>query len=294
MGETTEENRFKHYVLNWRPSPLQEKLGSPLLTLQRDFDSTTLPRVKDLSCYDSPIRDQGKLGSCTSFAAVALIEHIAKRFQKTSDWSELYVYYNTRVKVLHWDPNEDTGAYVSSTMKALSQYGDSGETDWPYDTTKFSCEPPTTAYTRGAINQVTKTAFLPVSVDAFRTAINAGNPVDIGFVCYSNLYDANKTGKVPMPKEGSYIIGGHSVTIVGYDDNSREFKFKNSWGADWGDKGYGYLPYDYVSGYTIDDSHSRLVDDAWTILQIEYDSDFVQLPPEKVGVPTLQLVAVTA
>ena len=43
----------------------------------------------------------------------------------------------------------------------------------------------------------------------------------------------------------SYIVNdGHAVAIVGYDDNG--FLIKNSWGtADWGDKGYGWVSFDY-------------------------------------------------
>ena len=40
--------------------------------------------------------------------------------------------------------------------------------------------------------------------------------------------------------------GWHAVTICGFDDASGRLQFKNSWGAAWGDYGYGSLPYAYV------------------------------------------------
>ena len=40
------------------------------------------------------------------------------------------------------------------------------------------------------------------------------------------------------------IYAAHSVLLVGYDDTKSQFKFMNSWGAAWGDDGFGYLPYD--------------------------------------------------
>ena len=37
--------------------------------------------------------------------------------------------------------------------------------------------------------------------------------------------------------------GGHAVCITGYDENG--FLIKNSWGEEWGDKGYGWISFDY-------------------------------------------------
>jgi hypothetical protein len=36
------------------------------------------------------------------------------------------------------------------------------------------------------------------------------------------------------------------MLIVGYDDDRQLFVVRNSWGADWGDRGYGYMPYAWV------------------------------------------------
>ena len=37
----------------------------------------------------------------------------------------------------------------------------------------------------------------------------------------------------------------HAILIVGYNDEIGAFKFVNSWGANWGNQGYGWLTYDY-------------------------------------------------
>jgi cathepsin L len=33
------------------------------------------------------------------------------------------------------------------------------------------------------------------------------------------------------------------VVIVGWDDNRKAWKIKNSWGTSWGEKGYGWVAY---------------------------------------------------
>jgi C1A family cysteine protease len=42
------------------------------------------------------------------------------------------------------------------------------------------------------------------------------------------------------------LLGGHAILLVGFDDKTMVFKFQNSWSSSWGDRGNGYLPYNYV------------------------------------------------
>jgi C1A family cysteine protease len=68
------------------------------------------------------------------------------------------------------------------------------------------------------------------------------------------------------------VLGGHAIDAVGYDDQMKiknanpcgvettgAFLIRNSWGKSWGDKDYGWLPYDYVL--------KGLADDWWTLLK---------------------------
>ena len=74
----------------------------------------------------------------------------------------------------------------------------------------------------------------------------------------------------PSPEER--VLGGHAIVAVGYDDKKQIGKEKgallirNSWGTEWGELGYGWLPYAYVE--------SRLAVDFWSLVQAEFvDTD---------------------
>jgi C1A family cysteine protease len=64
-----------------------------------------------------------------------------------------------------------------------------------------------------------------------------------------------------MPKKGEEFLGGHAVLCVGYDDHKHHFIMRNSWGDSWGDKGYFYLPYEYLLDH-------NLASDFWAILSV--------------------------
>ncbi|WP_250481281.1 C1 family peptidase [Caballeronia sp. GAOx1] len=63
-----------------------------------------------------------------------------------------------------------------------------------------------------------------------------------------------RTGSMSPPN----VSGWHCIAICGYDDRTGRFEFKNSWDTWWGDKGYGTIPYDYVTSYSRTAMHGWL------------------------------------
>ena len=89
-----------------------------------------------------------------------------------------------------------------------------------------------------------------------------GFPFVFGIMLYES-FDSDKTTKtgiVSMPLKNEKDNGGHAVLAVGYNDESQCLIVRNSWGEEWGDKGYFYLPYEYAE---------KLADDFWVIYQEE-------------------------
>jgi C1A family cysteine protease len=93
-----------------------------------------------------------------------------------------------------------------------------------------------------------------------KACLASGYPFIFGFTVYDSFESdaVAKTGIVPMPSKTELVLGGHAVMAVGYDDSKKWFIVRNSWGEDWGDKGYFYIPYDYLT-------NKNLASDFWTI-----------------------------
>jgi C1A family cysteine protease len=218
-----------------------------------------LPAQVDLRSKCSAIEDQGELGSCTANALVGAVEFLEiKDAVEFVDLSRLFVYYNERV--IEGTANQDSGAFLRDGIKSLAKQGVCLEAEWPYRVSDFAKKPAAKCYRDAKKHQITSYHRI-ASVTEMRTCLAEGFPFVFGFTVYDAFESAAvaRSGVVNMPKKNEHVVGGHAVVAVGYNDSQKRFLARNSWGADWGQKGYFTMPYDYL------DLASNLADDFWTI-----------------------------
>jgi C1A family cysteine protease len=218
-----------------------------------------LPPSVDLRRECPPIYNQGNLGSCTGNGIAAAIEFdLRKLGKKEFIPSRLFIYYNERV--IEGTVAQDSGAQVRDGIKSVATIGAPPETDWPYDISKFTNKPSPKAYADAKKDLVTSYSRISQSVTQMRGCLAEGYPFVFGFTVYESFESdaVARTGNVPMPDLGENVVGGHCVMAVGYDDASRRFTIRNSWGPDWGEYGYCFMPYEYLLS-------PSLSSDFWTI-----------------------------
>jgi C1A family cysteine protease len=241
----------------------------------------TPPKSVDLRADFSPVEDQGHLGSCTANAGAGMIEYFQRRaYGKYVDLSRLFLYKTTRDLL---GVHGDTGAYLRSTMQALATFGAPPEVYWPYDTTKFDVEPSAFLYTFGQDYKAEIYYRLDppgttgnALVDAIKQQLARQLPAMFGFTVYSSYQQSlTNGGEFPYPAQGEARVGGHAIVACGYDDAKKvtntsngggstkgAFLIRNSWGSTWGETGYGWLPYKYVT--------SGLAVDWWSLISADW------------------------
>lgn len=233
------------------------------------------PLRVDLRHWCSPIEDQGKLGSCTAQAVVGALEYFERKTRNTHvEASRLFLYRVTR-RYLGWDGRGDTGAFVRSAIKALRIFGTVPEQYWPYNEDRFDAEPEAFHYSFAQQFRALEYFRLIEDVHHLKSSLQSGLPFVFGFSCFSSLDEpaVSRTGIVPYPRPNDRMTGGHAVLAVGYTDS--HLLFRNSWGTNWGDSGYGYLPWTYFDGAR------PLATDCWALLNATWiePNDIAQASP---------------
>ena len=84
------------------------------------------------------------------------------------------------------------------------------------------------------------------NIDLYKQAIVQGN----GMVAITWGNNACfQSENILLPDVASQMAWRHGIYFTGYDDVNKKLEFVNSWNG-WGDAGFGYMPYDYVTkGY---------------------------------------------
>lgn len=241
-----------------------------------------LPVSVDLRAWCSPIENQLNLGSCTANAGVGMLEYYERRaFGKDIDASRLFLYKATR-DLLKW--TGDTGAFLRTTMEALVLFGVPPEEYWPYVVANFDIEPSAFLYSFGQNYQTLNYYRLdpagttrPALLTSIKNNLACGLPSMFGFTVYNSYTQAGAAnqGAIPYPVAADRIVGGHAVMAVGYNDSLQirnaapgaapttgALLIRNSWGAAWGNGGYGWLPYAYVL--------NGLATDWWALISAEW------------------------
>jgi C1A family cysteine protease len=224
--------------------------------------ASSLPRSVDLRAHCPPVYDQGELSSCTANAIAAALEFdSARQGIPASRPSRLFIYYNERW--IEGTVASDAGAQIRDGIKSVGQWGDCPETEWPYEVSQFAVQPPQSCYDDAAKHLALVYESVGQDLDSLRGCLAAGFPIVFGFTVYAGFESdyVARTGRVSMPHWFERVIGGHAVLAVGYDDASATFVVRNSWGPSWGDGGYFYFPYAYMT--------SALSSDFWTIRSVE-------------------------
>jgi hypothetical protein len=87
------------------------------------------------------------------------------------------------------------------------------------------------------------------TVEQMKVAIYRNGPISAFMEVFNDLFGipSNVNDYVYKHNPTSQHMGSHFVSVIGYNDNANCFIVKNSWGQNWGTKGFFNISYDEVT-----------------------------------------------
>ena len=213
--------------------------------LPEPFATAPLKDAVDLRTYATPVSDQRQTSRCSAFAwthATEMAHNILQveaprlspnytmlQFQQMQGDAQnfKYAYQGGEGTVGGPDPGN-----------VLAQEGTCQQRLWPDDSEKPLADEGQMA--NDAAQHRLPARPWPIALDDVKTAISSGCPVHLAMNTGPRFADVGRDGMVNAAESPSGQHGRHAMLLCGYTGNF--FIVKNSWGADWGDKGYCYIP----------------------------------------------------
>ena len=199
----------------------------------------------DLRKYCTPVGDQGQTGRCSAFAwthAVEMSRNILQ--QEPARLSPNFTMLE--FQAMQGDAQDYRYAYSGGDGtitgpdpgRVLVQNGTCRQELWPDNqdrplANERQLESDAQNYRLDAVP-------LPIAIDDVRKVLSAGSPVHVSMNTGTSFSNVGRDGLFNAAEGPSGMHGRHAMLITGYTGNF--FTVKNSWGTDWGDQGYCYIP----------------------------------------------------
>jgi len=238
---------FSGYYFGWiRDLPTLKTQEQKVFSFSLQAIEAAPPPAVDLRPAMPPVYDQGQIGSCVANAVAALVQYVRRLQGQSPDFvpSRLYVYYFGRA--LEGTVATDPGMQIRDGIRVVESKGVCAEKDWPYDAqpadthnvfptsnNRAVVRPPTKITNSAYAHRTISAGSLEQRLDTLKGCLAQGYPFAFGFTIYPSFFDTNQRplAHVPTPDPSEIPVSGHAVVAVGYDDTSKTFTCRTSWGV---------------------------------------------------------------
>lgn len=236
-------------------------------------DYLSTPPAMSFKQYTPPVGNQGEQGSCvgwaTAYAARTVMKAKEQGVQDRSAKRKIvlspsYVFNQINAPGCN-------GSLIKDALTLMSQQGVALMSDFPYDPRSCSRTPSNGLRAKASTHRIKN--FLALWGRSAtnkhiptRRALANGNPVVFGMAVGDSFLDHRGSDNWrPSNTEIGYLrdldaaldrgdLGGHAMTIVGYDDTRQggSFEVVNSWGTDWGNNGFAWISYEDYNSFVFE------------------------------------------
>jgi hypothetical protein len=199
----------------------------------------------DLRKYVTPVGDQGQTGRCSAFAwthAAEMSRNILnEESPRLSPNFTMLEFQRMQGDARDYEYAYEGGDGTVSGPdpgQVLVENGTCRQDLWPDD--RPGPVAPERQLESDAQRYRLEAVPLPIAIDDLKKVLSAGCPVHVSMNTGTAFSGVGRDGVFNAAEAASGRHGRHAMLIVGYVGNF--FTLKNSWGTDWGDQGFCYIP----------------------------------------------------
>lgn len=198
--------------------------------------------LPDYRPAQTPVRHQGDRPTCVGFAVSAAHEWIADDSTIRSPEDAMWAGHE-----VHDVPGREETS-VRGALEGLAAYGHCTESAWPYGSPRYTSGRLSTALDPANRRTLPRWRALgTLTLPAIRAELEQAHAVILSVRVVRSAWRV-ASGEIDVPP-GRKTPGNHAVLAVGVLDAPARVIIKNSWGAAWGDRGYGYITEGYLNSY---------------------------------------------
>jgi C1A family cysteine protease len=202
------------------------------------------------SNFGARVKRQGDRPTCVAFAVSSLHEYwldvkCANRSPVSLDLSEEFLFFNCKQRD---GLARGSGTTVIAASASLKVEGQCLEHLHPYEQSKrLPAAPSQTAIADGKRRTLNSLVSRNVDLRVLEEALGEDRPVVGVIELFRGCYRPDQNGLLPLPSSAEKRIALHAVLMVDIEATvpHASIVFMNSWGAKWGDQGYGRFSHEY-------------------------------------------------
>ena len=246
------------------------------------FGAGEVPNRIDLSSDLPPVGNQNPQNSCVAWATTySCLSYYEKGIRNKPYYSNGAINYDNILSPSYVynqiNNGQNKGTYFEDAFRILINEGACTYSSMPFAPNDWISQPNSSQEAEAQKFKIETYRRLNLSdaLTSIKAELISKNPVIVASIFDQSYYNSgfnfsgydyvwNSIGQVNN-------LMGHAILIVGYDDSKNAFKFVNSWGQNWGNKGYGWISYNIVN---------QIVQEAYIIKPKYKENDEEEETPE--------------